>query len=106
MILTIVTVAGLFLLHHTERGGLNELTAKATGQTLQRSQVLDLQVIGCNVALLNCPIVEVTEEFLEHVVDPDASQNVALFNVAVQGFWDEVFVTGGDTEKKTVMHMF
>lgn len=94
--LTIVTsIAELSFLRHNERDWFKQLAAQAAGQTLQCGQVLDLEVVQGDVAVLDCAAVEFTEEFLKDVVDADARQKVALLNVAVQWFWDETFVAGG-----------
>lgn len=72
-----------------------QLAAQAAGQALQCGQVLDLQVVQRDVAVLHCAVVELTEEFLKDVVDADARQEVALLNFAVQRLWDETFVADG-----------
>lgn len=94
-LLTVVTsIAEVSLLNYTKWRRLKNLTAHAADQTLQRGQVLDLQVVCRDVAVLYCATVEFSEEFLEHVVDADPCQNVTLLNVAVQRIWDETFVAG------------
>lgn len=93
--LTIVTpVVDVSFLHHTERERLEHLAAQPSGQALQRGQVLDLQVVHGDVAVVEGAAVEVVEELLEDVVDANARQDVALFYVAVQGLGDEPFITG------------
>lgn len=64
------------------------------GQALQRGQVLDLQVIGCDFAVFDGAVVEFIEKLLEHVVYANACQNVALLYLVVQRLWDVTFVTG------------
>lgn len=93
--LTMVTSIGDFsFLCDTERDGLKQLAAQAAGQAFQCGQVLDLQVIRCDVAVPDCAAVEFAEEFLEDVVDADACQNVALLNFSVQRLWDKTLVAG------------
>lgn len=92
--LTVVTpIVDVSFLHHTERQRLEHLAAQPLGEALQRGQVLDLQVVHGDVVVAECAPVEVVEELLEDVVDANARQDVALLNVAVQGFRDESFIT-------------
>lgn len=79
----VTSIAGLSLLH-TEQDGVKQFAAKSAGQALQCGQVLDLQVVWGDVAVLDCTAVEFTEKFLEDIVDADAGQKVALLNVAVE----------------------
>lgn len=67
-------------MEHTERLWFKELIAEGAGQPLQCGQVLDLQVVASDLALLDSVVIEFTEELLEHVVDTDACENVALLN--------------------------
>lgn len=99
-ILTIVTNGKLSFLWHAEWNWLKELAAQTTGQPLQCGQVLDLQVVRRDVAVLDGATVEFSEEFLEDVVDADASQNVALLNAAVQWLWNKPLVAGGIENKE------
>lgn len=93
--LTVVTpVVDVSFLHHTERHGLERLAAQPSGEALQGGQVLDLQVVHGDFAVVERAPVEVVEELLEDVVDANARQDVALLNVAVQGLGDEPFITG------------
>lgn len=87
-------------MQYTECVWLKELTTKGAGQALQCGQVLDLQVICPDVALLDSVVIEFTEEFFEHVVDTDPCENVALLNFGVQALWDVLFVTGGIRTEK------
>lgn len=101
-ILTIVTNGKLSFLWHAEWNWLKELAAQTTGQPLQCGQVLDLQVVRRDVAVLDGATVEFSEEFLEDIVDADASQNVALLNAAVQWLWNKPLVAGGIENKKRI----
>ena len=78
--------------------GLQHLTAEVPGQALQRRQVLELQVIQWDVAVLHRTLLELLEELLEDAADAHARQQIALLDVAVQRLGDEALVTdeGGE----------
>lgn len=86
----------LVLPRQAQRLRLLRLAAQAPGQGLQRGQVLDLQIIQRNVAVLDGLAVELIKEVLEDVVDAHARQDVALLDGAVQLLWDEAFVAAGE----------
>lgn len=90
--LTITSIAEISFLCDTEWSGLKQFVPQAAGQTLQGGQVLNLQVVRCDVAVFDGAAVEFIKEFLEDIVDADACQDVALLDVAVQGFRDKAFV--------------
>lgn len=56
------------------------LLAKGPCQGLQGGQVLDLQVVCGDVAVLDGLAVELIEEVLEDVVDSNTGEEVALFD--------------------------
>lgn len=97
---TIITsIEELSLLRYNEGDGLKHLTAQTAGQPLQCGQVLDLQVVRCDVAVPDGALVEFAQELLEDVVDADACHKTALLNAAVQRLGDETFVTGEENEE-------
>ena len=98
----VTSIAEFPFLCNTKQDGLKQLTAQPTGEAFQRGQVLYLQVVWSDVAVLHCAAVEIIEEFLEDVVDADACQNVALLNVAVQRLWDKMLVAGGIRIEKQI----
>lgn len=77
---------------YTKCDGLKHLTAQSVGQPLQCGQILNLQVIRSDVAVLDGAVVELTEKFLEDIADADACEKTALLNTVVQRLWDETFV--------------
>lgn len=98
------SIADISILCDTEWRRLKQFAAQAAGQALQGGQVLDLQVVRCDVAVLHSAAVEFIQELLEDVVDADACQKVALLDVVVQGFRDKAFVA--DFIKKTDRKMY
>ena len=94
----------LSLLGKYQGPGLQHLPPQAPGEAFQGGQVLDLQVVQRDVAVLHRATVELIQEVLEDVVDAEPGEDVALFNAPVQVLRDKTFVAGESRRRKGLVN--